>query len=131
MEAEVKENYGGGEMFQGNKLSRPVTSKRSEEEVFTLLAWLTSLLLYHKDYYVHPVFHFLSGNFLLFYHWSIHLYILFLVHSSLYNKEQQKDTIEGTAHHLEILYFVLTVLDLIYGKKDANGYLVSRRQDIG
>ena len=40
---------------------------------------------------------------LLFYHWSIRLYILFLVHSSLYNKEQQKDTIERTAHHLDPL----------------------------
>lgn len=61
-------------MFQGNKLSRQVTSKKSEEKVFTLLAQLISILLCHSDYYVRPVFHFLSGNFV----------ILSLVHSFIY-----------------------------------------------
>ena len=70
------EDSGRGAMFQGNKLSRQVTSKKSEEEVFTLLAWLISLLLCHSDYYLHSVFHFLKK-------WEFSV-ILSLVHSFIY-----------------------------------------------
>lgn len=53
-----------------------------------------------------------------------------LLHTLLYNKEQQKDSIERTAHHLQILYFDLIVVDSMYGKKNAYGYLVTEEKTL-
>ena len=116
-------------MDKGKCFREKFSLKQSlKQKVFTLLAWQTPLLLCPNDYCLLP------SKWIFFFCYFItspSIYIsCLLVHTLLYNNEQQKDSTERTAHHLQILYFDLIVVDSMYGKKNAYGYLVTEEKTL-
>ena len=114
-------------MDKGKCFREKFSLKQSlKQKVFTLLAWQTPLLLCPNDYCLLP------SKWIFFFCYFItspSIYIsCLLVHTLLYNNEQQKDSTERTAHHLQILYFDLIVVDSMYGKKNAYGRRVVKQK---